>query len=268
VTASDRQGLLRDIGEALARERINVTAVRTQSRSELAYMRFSFEVSDLPHLRRALAAVKASPASSRRLASGDGSACRSCSTIPAVQSSVAPFLAGLLVAGLLFPLRLGGLAAAAGFLATVYLVGDFTLDRSIPSASSCWWRWQRRCWACSRTSRSSRRARPDRCSARCLRRRRMGVPQPAEAENRRRSRAARRGTGGVHDLDGGVHGLLRADALRAGAAGSGSAWARASAGAGARRCSDSTAWAWARAAARSAAQHDPGPRVRPKPRSR
>ena len=45
---------------------------------------------------------------------------------PAVQSSVAPFLAGLLVAGLLFPLRLGGLAAAAGFLATVTLVGDFT----------------------------------------------------------------------------------------------------------------------------------------------
>jgi len=47
---------------------------------------------------------------------------------PAVQSSVAPFLAGLLAAGLLFPLRLGGLAAAAGFLATVYLVGDFTLE--------------------------------------------------------------------------------------------------------------------------------------------
>lgn len=47
---------------------------------------------------------------------------------PAVQSSVAPFLAGLLVAGLLFPLRLGGLAAAAGFFATVYLVGDFTLE--------------------------------------------------------------------------------------------------------------------------------------------
>ena len=47
---------------------------------------------------------------------------------PAFQSSVAPFLAGLLAAGLLFPLRLGGLAAAAGFLATVYLVGDFTLE--------------------------------------------------------------------------------------------------------------------------------------------
>jgi GTP pyrophosphokinase len=58
VTASDRQGLLRDIGEALARERINVTAVRTQSRQDFAYMRFSFDVADVAHLRRALAAVK------------------------------------------------------------------------------------------------------------------------------------------------------------------------------------------------------------------
>lgn len=47
---------------------------------------------------------------------------------PAVQSSVAPFLAGLIVAGALFPLRLAGLAAAAGFFATVYLVGDFNLE--------------------------------------------------------------------------------------------------------------------------------------------
>jgi GTP pyrophosphokinase len=58
VTASDRQGLLRDVGEALARERINVTAVRTQSRNELARMRFSFEVAGVAHLRRAIAAVK------------------------------------------------------------------------------------------------------------------------------------------------------------------------------------------------------------------
>jgi GTP pyrophosphokinase len=58
VTAADRQGLLRDIGEARARERINVTAVRTQSRDELAQMRFSFEVADAAHLKRALAAVK------------------------------------------------------------------------------------------------------------------------------------------------------------------------------------------------------------------
>jgi GTP pyrophosphokinase len=56
--AADRQGLLRDIGEALAREKINVTAVRTQSRGDLAHMRFSFEVADAAHLKRALAAVK------------------------------------------------------------------------------------------------------------------------------------------------------------------------------------------------------------------
>src|SRR6185295_13022319 len=44
VTATDRRGLLRDIGDALAREKINVTAVRTQSRDELAFMRFTFDV--------------------------------------------------------------------------------------------------------------------------------------------------------------------------------------------------------------------------------
>ncbi|MCC6211688.1 MAG: bifunctional (p)ppGpp synthetase/guanosine-3',5'-bis(diphosphate) 3'-pyrophosphohydrolase [Burkholderiales bacterium] len=58
ATASDRQGLLRDIGEALARERINVTAVRTQSRDGLAHMRFAFEVTDVAQLKRALGAVK------------------------------------------------------------------------------------------------------------------------------------------------------------------------------------------------------------------
>jgi GTP pyrophosphokinase len=61
VTASDRPGLLRDIGDALARERINVTAVRTQSRDELAFMRFSFDVADLAQLRRAFAVVKDVP---------------------------------------------------------------------------------------------------------------------------------------------------------------------------------------------------------------
>ncbi len=58
VTANDRPGLLRDIGDALAREKINVTAVRTQSRDELAYMRFSFEVGDLGQLKRAFAVVR------------------------------------------------------------------------------------------------------------------------------------------------------------------------------------------------------------------
>jgi len=61
VTASDRPGLLRDIGDALAREHINVTAVRTQSRDDLAFMRFSFEVADLAQLKRASAVVREVP---------------------------------------------------------------------------------------------------------------------------------------------------------------------------------------------------------------
>ena len=58
VTANDRRGLLRDIGEALAREHINVTGTRSQSRDDLAAMRFSFEVANVSHLRKALAVIK------------------------------------------------------------------------------------------------------------------------------------------------------------------------------------------------------------------
>jgi GTP pyrophosphokinase len=58
VTAADRRGLLRDIGDALARERINVTAVRTQSRDELAFMRFTFDVANVGQLKRAFALVR------------------------------------------------------------------------------------------------------------------------------------------------------------------------------------------------------------------
>ena len=58
VTATDRRGLLRDIGDALAREKINVTAVRTQSRDELAFMRFTFDVANLAQLKRAFAVVR------------------------------------------------------------------------------------------------------------------------------------------------------------------------------------------------------------------
>ena len=41
-----------------------------------------------------------------------------------VQSSLVPFLAGLVVTLVLFPLRLGGLAAVAGFCATAWLIGE------------------------------------------------------------------------------------------------------------------------------------------------
>jgi GTP pyrophosphokinase len=58
VTATDRRGLLRDIGDALAREKINVTAVRTQSRDDLAFMRFTFDVADAGQLKRALVLVR------------------------------------------------------------------------------------------------------------------------------------------------------------------------------------------------------------------
>ena len=58
VTAVDRRGLLRDIGDALAREKLNVTAVRTQTRDELAFMRFTFDVANVAQLKRAFAMVR------------------------------------------------------------------------------------------------------------------------------------------------------------------------------------------------------------------
>src|SRR3954470_7583468 len=58
VTAVDRRGLLRDIGDALAREKISVSAVRTQSRDELAFMRFTFDVTNVSQLKRAFAIVR------------------------------------------------------------------------------------------------------------------------------------------------------------------------------------------------------------------
>jgi GTP pyrophosphokinase len=58
VTSTDRRGLLRDIGDALAREKINVTAVRTQSRDDLAFMRFTFDVGNMTQLKRALAQMR------------------------------------------------------------------------------------------------------------------------------------------------------------------------------------------------------------------
>jgi GTP pyrophosphokinase len=54
VEASDRQGLLRDISELLAREKINVTAVNTQTRQHQARMAFTLEVESIVQLRRAL----------------------------------------------------------------------------------------------------------------------------------------------------------------------------------------------------------------------
>jgi GTP pyrophosphokinase len=61
VIALDRQGLLRDISEAIARERINVTAVNTLSRGSHAFMRFTLQVGDGDAIHRVLRQVKDVP---------------------------------------------------------------------------------------------------------------------------------------------------------------------------------------------------------------
>ncbi len=54
VEARDRQGLLRDISEALTREKINVTAVNTLSRGESAHMQFTIHIRNSDQLAQAL----------------------------------------------------------------------------------------------------------------------------------------------------------------------------------------------------------------------
>src|SRR6266700_1485968 len=58
VRGNDRQGLLRDVTETLARERTNVIAAKTQNRHNIASMHFTIEVEDIDQLRRALSAIE------------------------------------------------------------------------------------------------------------------------------------------------------------------------------------------------------------------
>jgi len=46
----------------------------------------------------------------------------------AFQSSVVPFVASLVVAALLIPLRLSGVGAAVGWLAAIYVIGNFAFE--------------------------------------------------------------------------------------------------------------------------------------------
>jgi GTP pyrophosphokinase len=57
VLAQDRQGLLRDISEVFAREKLNVVGVNTLSLRGEAQMQFTLEVHDAAGVRRALAQV-------------------------------------------------------------------------------------------------------------------------------------------------------------------------------------------------------------------
>jgi len=61
VEAHDRQGLLRDISDLFAREKINATKANTMSRNHLALMQFSIEISDLEQLSRLLALIQHVP---------------------------------------------------------------------------------------------------------------------------------------------------------------------------------------------------------------
>jgi GTP pyrophosphokinase len=58
VDAIDRTGLLRDISEVLSRERINVTATRTNSTDLSARMRFTVEITNLDQLQGVLALIR------------------------------------------------------------------------------------------------------------------------------------------------------------------------------------------------------------------
>jgi GTP pyrophosphokinase len=57
VEANDRQGLLRDISDVLSKEKINVTAVKTQSKGGFARMAFTVELPGLSLLQRVMTLV-------------------------------------------------------------------------------------------------------------------------------------------------------------------------------------------------------------------
>jgi GTP pyrophosphokinase len=61
VEAHDRQGLLRDISDLFAREKVNATKANTMSRNNLALMQFSIEVSDSGRLKRLLELIQQVP---------------------------------------------------------------------------------------------------------------------------------------------------------------------------------------------------------------
>jgi len=65
VEANDRPGLLRDVSEVLAKEKINVTGVRSQSVRDgaggTAFMTFTVEIADTSRLAQALALVRGVP---------------------------------------------------------------------------------------------------------------------------------------------------------------------------------------------------------------
>jgi GTP pyrophosphokinase len=58
VRGTDRQGLLRDVTETLVREKANLVAAKTQTRSSLASMHLTVEIEDIDQLQRILSAIE------------------------------------------------------------------------------------------------------------------------------------------------------------------------------------------------------------------
>jgi GTP pyrophosphokinase len=58
IDAADRQGLLRDISEVFAKEKMNVIGVQTQSVKGTAWMTFTVEIADSQRLDKVLASVR------------------------------------------------------------------------------------------------------------------------------------------------------------------------------------------------------------------
>ena len=61
IEAADRQGLLRDISELFAKEKMNVIGVQTQTVKDTAWMTFTVEIADSQRLGKVLALVREVP---------------------------------------------------------------------------------------------------------------------------------------------------------------------------------------------------------------
>ncbi|MEK9825008.1 MAG: ACT domain-containing protein, partial [Methylotenera sp.] len=61
IEAEDRQGLLRDISDLFAREKINATRANTVSRNHMALMQFSIEIPNAQQLNRLLGLLQQVP---------------------------------------------------------------------------------------------------------------------------------------------------------------------------------------------------------------
>ena len=92
VEAADRQGLLRDISEVFAKEKMNVTGVKTQSvkdaRGGTAWMTFTVEVADAARLAHVLGAGGAHRRRAQSRGARDASA-RTAAILPRLRRRVA-----------------------------------------------------------------------------------------------------------------------------------------------------------------------------------